>query len=110
MVWYTHKSQKEVNKETEKGYGFTKSKRHVMTYGLIHGIKDLIIGQQARSIHAFASDIEGTGKMLASIEDGYNTTMLINSMYLSNWKRQEIELPIDSYEYNEYLKNKIENE
>ena len=110
MVWYTHKSQKQVNRETEKGYGFTKSKRHIKTYGLLHGIKDLVIGQQARSIKAFVSDIAGKGKMLAGIEDGYNTTMLFNSMYLSNWKRQEIELPIDGDEYNTYLENKIKNE
>lgn len=106
MKVYKHKSQKEVNATTTSGYGATPSFKSYKTYGFITGLKDLVIGQQARSIRAFVKEINGTGKQLATLQDGLNTMEIINGIYLSSWTLSEVTLPIDDEIYESKLETK----
>ena len=110
MAIYKHKSQKEVNKTTSFGYGSTPSFKYYSCYGLLRDIKDLIVGQQARAIRAFVKDIEGKGKMLASLQDGLNTMEIINGIYLSSWTGKSVSLPIDDDAYEALLETKKQEE
>lgn len=108
MKIYRHKSQVIVNRETKFGYGATPSTSSTYGYGCIRYIADLIKGQQLRSIRAFAKDIKGKGKMLATAQEGENALQIINGIYLSAYKNSRVALPLDEGEYAEYLKNRIE--
>ncbi len=108
MKIYRHKSQKDVNKETKFGYGATPSWFMSYGYGCIRFVADLIKGQQLRSIRAFANDIKGKGKMLATVDEGEKALQIINGIYLSAYKGERVNIPIDLKEYGEYLKNRIE--
>ena len=110
MAIYKHKSQKEVNQTTNFGYGSTPSFKYYSCYGLLRDIKDLIVGQQARAIRAFVKDIEGKGKMLASLQDGLNTMEIINGIYLSSWTGKSVSLPIDDDAYEALLETKKQDE
>ena len=106
MKIYRHKSQKEVNKTTTFGYGATPSYKTYKTYGLFTGLKDLVVGQQVRAIRAFVKEINGTGKQLATLQDGLNTMEIINGIYLSAWTETEVQLPIDDELYESKLETK----
>lgn len=110
MTIYKHKSQKEVNKTTTFGYGSTPSTKYYSSYGFIRGLKDLVIGQQARAIKAFVKDINGKGKQLASLQDGLNTMEIINGIYLSSWTGSSVSLPIDDDAYEALLETKKQDE
>lgn len=108
-IW-THKSQVEVNATTTFGYGFAPSRKKTYSYGLIRGLRDLILGQQLRSVNAFAKEIAGSGNMLASAAEGINALMLINAIYMSAWQNREVKLPIDKNIYDKMLADKQEEE
>ena len=106
MKIYHHKSQKEVNSITKFGYGATPSFLSIGSYGLFRGLKDLIVGQQVRSIRAFVRAMNGKGEQLATLQDGLNTMEIINGIYLSSWENKEVALPIDDDLYENKLENK----
>ena len=108
-VW-KHKSERLVNEKTKKGYGFALSSLFIRSYGFFTLLADIIKGQQLRSIRAFANDIMGKGKMLATAKEGLNSISLINAIYLSNWLNKEISLPIDDEEYQKELNIKCVEE
>lgn len=110
MKIYRHKSQKQVNKETNFGYGATPSRLSIRTYGIFRIIKDLIFGQQLRSIKAFAKAIKNKGVLLASVEEGKSSVELINAIYLSAWKGERVSLPLDRDEYENALEEKKKEE
>lgn len=110
MKVYRHKSQKIVNKETKFGYGMAPSWSMTYGYGAIRFVADLLKGQQLRSIRAFANEIKGKGKMLATIDEGERALQIINGIYLSAYKGESVNIPIDLKEYSEYLANQIELE
>lgn len=103
MRVYLHRSEEEVNAQTEHGYGFAPSRLSIGCYGIFRLLADLIKGQQLRSLRAFASEIRGSGKMLASAEDGLASVELINGCYLSSWKQKAVQLPLDDREYSAAL-------
>ncbi len=108
-VW-SHKSEKEVNATTKFGYGFAPSVKKVYSYGIIRGIRDIALGQQLRSVRAFAAAVSGKGDMLARADEGQAAVELINAIYLSEWSKREITLPIDDREYDIKLAEKQEQE
>lgn len=52
----------------------------------------------------FASAILGNETLIAPGREGINSLMMINAMYLSSWRKQIVELPLDGKEYFEELK------
>ena len=55
----------------------------------------------------FANAILNGEQLLASGIDGEHELMISNAAYLSSWKDDWVELPIDCTEFNRYLANKI---
>ena len=110
MKVYRHKSQKQVNKETTFGYGMSPSFMTISSYGLIRQLRDLILGQQIRTIKAFAKAIKNKGELLANVEEGHKSVELINAIYLSSWKDAKVFLPIDANEYENALEEKRQEE
>ncbi len=110
MTVYRHKSQKTVNAETKRGYGFAPSRASVSTYGFFTLLKDLICGQQLRSLRAFAKSIRGKGEMLASADEGARAVRLFNAIYYSAWKGEEVALPVDCGDYERELQKRRQAE
>lgn len=104
-VW-RHKSEKAVNATTTFGYGFAPSVKKRYSYGILRAIYDIALGQQLRSIKAFAKAIKGKGAMLATLSEGFNAVELINAIYLSSWQEREVFLPIDRENYDLELEKK----
>ncbi len=98
-----HKSQREVNRVTKHGYGFSPSRSYTVGYGACRLIADIIYGQQLRSVRAFRDAINGKGEMLARADEGERAMQIINGIYLSAYKGRTVTLPIDEDEYSEYL-------
>ncbi|MDE6302846.1 MAG: Gfo/Idh/MocA family oxidoreductase [Clostridia bacterium] len=108
MKIYRHKSQVAVNKETKFGYGATPSRSSVYGYGCIRFIADIVKGQQLRSLRAFAKEIKGKGKMLAYAHEGERALQIINGIYLSAYKNESVNIPLNEGEYADYLADRIE--
>lgn len=103
MKVYFHKSETAVNAETKEGYGFAPSRISISCYGLLRMLIDLCVGQQLRSVRAFAADIRGKGPMLAHVSEGLASVELINGTYLSSWKGETVQLPVNDNEYRKAL-------
>ncbi|NCA68178.1 MAG: Gfo/Idh/MocA family oxidoreductase, partial [Clostridia bacterium] len=110
MKIWTHRSEKLVNATTTFGYGFAPSVKRTYGYGIWRGIVDIALGQQPRSIRAFADSVRGTGEMLANIKEGLNAVELINSIYMAGWQKQAIALPINRAEYDRMLAERQQEE
>jgi len=110
MEIYKHKSEIIVNSETTNGYGGAKFTKKSYSYGLIRRITDLIYGQQLRSLQAFADAISKKGNVLASIEEGLNALEIINGIYLSSFKGEEVILPLNDEDYCSFLEERIIDE
>ncbi len=55
----------------------------------------------------FVAAIQGKEELIAPGREGVNSLMMINAMYLSSWRKQMVELPLDGEEYFRELKKKI---
>lgn len=105
-----HKSQREVNRTTKRGYGCAPSRSYGLGYGPMRLATDLLRGQQLRSVRAFRDAINGKGTLLAEAKEGERALQIINGVYLSAYKGQTVSLPIDEAEYAEYLESMKTNE
>ena len=116
MTYYLNeKSESQINELSKRDYGNKadkKSKKHKLSYGLYRMIYDGINGQQSRIISNFVKALESGKKedLIARAEEGLHCLELINSMNLSSWLNQAVELPLDSEEYARQLEQKKEEE
>ena len=95
------KGEDEVNKTTKNGrYGFTPKRRRIYILGIFNRIKNLL-GQQRLVLKNFSDCILNKAKCIAFAEEGLHSLMLFNAIYLSNWEKKEIKLPLDG---NDYIK------
>ena len=59
-------------------------------------------------VNAFVSKILGTGELVACGEEGLESVMLINALYLSSWTDQTVHIPFDEDLYLALLDRKAE--
>ncbi|MFA6867047.1 MAG: Gfo/Idh/MocA family oxidoreductase [Clostridia bacterium] len=110
MKFYSfNKDELEVNATTKFGYGFSIRKTKTYKYRLRFLLR-MILGQQINILRNFVDAIENKTALISPIADGINALEIINGMYLSNWTKKEISLPIDDEDYQEMLTSKIEEE
>jgi UDP-N-acetyl-2-amino-2-deoxyglucuronate dehydrogenase len=110
LVAYFHDDEKAVNARTTKGYGHAHSSRRVYGYGFFRLLWDLTHGQQVHSLAAFRDAIRGKKPLLATLEEGYRATELLNAIYLSSWEKKAVSLPVDEKVYETALKQKCQEE
>lgn len=62
--------------------------------------------QHAGVLNAFASHILYGAPLVASGEEGVNSLLLANAMYLSSWLNQPVSLPMDEQMFARMLRQK----
>lgn len=103
-------SEKEVNENTESGYGRTKRKKFIKRYGILRLLRDLVFGQQLNIIKNFCNAVAGKEELISPAAEGINAVRLINAVYMSAWEGKEIAFPADEKLYAEALKAIAERE
>lgn len=104
------KSESEVNSETSKGYGFSKSKVKRMNYGLFRLLKEAKLGQQINILKNFTAALEGHEKLIADGREGIKALTIINAIYMSAYKGMRVHLPLDGEEFDKLLIDLKQNE
>ena len=64
-------------------------------------------GAHRRIIENFCAAITKGEKLISPGTDGICQLSLTNAAYLSQWKGEEVSLPLDAEEYERYLEKKI---
>lgn len=111
MKYIRHnKSEIEVNNTTTKGYGYSFYKVKRLNYGIFNAIYDLTIGQQFNIIKNFVKAIEGKAQLIADGREGIKALSIINAIYLSAHLNKTVKLPLDSVKYDNFIKEKVDEE
>ncbi len=108
-VYTFYKSEIEVNATTKFGYGVVarKTKRYDHRLGFALGA---IKGEQVNIVKNFANAIAGKEELISPICDGLNGVELINSMYMSAWTENKVDMPCDKNKYYNLLAEKVQIE
>ena len=96
-----------INSRAKRDYGNKADKKYCsykLRYGIFNLIRDGLYGQQLNILKDFSAFINGKRKyLLADGRDGVNALMLINGIYMSDWKGVKVNLPFDTSEYEDML-------
>ncbi len=96
-------------KEDEPTYRKTSQESYAKMEGTWKQVE--VVGENIQHLgilRNFAEAIIEKKPLIASGEEGINSLMLSNAMYLSSWKGKTIELPIDDQEFFQELQRKIQ--
>ena len=96
-------------KEDEPTYRKTSQESYAKMEGTWKQVE--VVGdnmQHLGILRNFAEAVIEKKPLIASGEEGINSLMLSNAMYLSSWKGKMVELPINDEEFVEELQKKIE--